>query len=119
MAAPEMAAPGQRLCAAAALFFLLCLPLRARADEHEHTVRRAPASPECARSVTPAFLIRGPCRFRGAEVSTEAWRDETEWGAMSRGHGGSGRGRQRLLGASGRFSFREASFSTSSLLGLF
>ncbi|KAM9549908.1 LOW QUALITY PROTEIN: transmembrane 9 superfamily member 3-like [Guaruba guarouba] len=35
-AGPEMAAPGLRLCAAAALL-LLCLPLRARADEHEHT----------------------------------------------------------------------------------
>lgn len=64
---PEMAAPGLRLCAAAALLLLLLprLPLRARADEHEHTVRRVPASPGSARAAAPASPPTGPAAAEG------------------------------------------------------
>lgn len=59
---PEMAAPGLLLLRAAAALLLLCLPPRARADEHEHTVRRARAG---ARPVRAAEGRRYPGRAGG------------------------------------------------------
>lgn len=93
-ARPEMAAPGLRLCAAAApllLLLLLRLPLRARADEHEHTVRRVPASPGGAATLGPQPRPPRPPRGGGPESAAR----RAERGAPGRGlrwGGWSGRG---------------------------
>lgn len=114
---PEMAAPGLRLCAAAALLLLLPrLPLRARADEHEHTVRRVPASPGSGRAAAPASPPAGPAAVEGRRRPQRPG----QRGPVG-GRGGterSGEGRAAALAAGRRLPPRGAPFSPTALLGL-
>lgn len=109
-----MAAPGLQLCAAAALLLLLCLPLRARADEHEHTVRRVLASPGGARAAAPASPPPGPAAAEGRRRPQRPGERGRAGSDGPRPEGGGG-----AVGGGAPPSPRGASFLSSPPLGLF